>query len=254
MKALITGGTSGIGYGVASQLTKLGWDVTIVGRNKERGQQIAAELGVEFIEADLALMSEVERVASQINAPLDALVLCAGLVFPKSTDQFTAEGLETTFAINYLSRFALTQLLLPKLSANGSIVMLSGDGKHKGVSTDWAEPQFGMDSARRAALAVDLYAAELAQNHSEIRVYTCYPGIVRTNLLRNAPFFMKLFVGALGSSVDKGSAYVTRLITGNATGVHWNKDKPLQFSPPLPDEGSHLLAYTQNILQDRSSI
>ena len=75
MKALVTGGTSGIGYGVANQLTEHGWQVIIVGRSQERGQAIAARTGAEFIQADLALMSEVERVAAAVQSPLDALVL-----------------------------------------------------------------------------------------------------------------------------------------------------------------------------------
>jgi NAD(P)-dependent dehydrogenase (short-subunit alcohol dehydrogenase family) len=249
MRAVITGGTSGIGYGAARHLTELGWDVTVVGRNTERGVQIATDLGVRFIEADLALLSEATRLANLIPIPLDALLLSAGIVFTRPDQPFTSEGLETTFATNYLSRFVLSQLLLPKMSPNGCIVMISGDGNHKSVSMDWDEPHFGMASAQKAALAVDLYAVELAKANLQIRVHTCYPGIVRTNLLRNAPLPMRLFVRLFGSSIEHGSSFAARLVTENHTAVHWNKDKPLVFSPPLPDDNNALIDFSQGILE-----
>ena len=68
MKALVTGGTGGIGYGVATQLIAAGWDVTIVGRNTARGREIVSETGAQFLQADLSLMSEVSRVAQSVTA------------------------------------------------------------------------------------------------------------------------------------------------------------------------------------------
>src|SRR5690606_754260 len=157
-------------------------------------------------------------------------------VFPQSHQQLTEESLEATFATNYLSRFALSQMLLPEMSANGCIIMISGDGNHKGVSMDWNNSQSGMMSAQRAALAVDLYAVELAKDNPTIRVHTCYPGIVRTNLLRNAPLPMRLCVRLFGSSIEQGSQFVIRLVTENHTTTHWNRDKILAFSPPLSND------------------
>jgi NAD(P)-dependent dehydrogenase (short-subunit alcohol dehydrogenase family) len=249
MRALITGGASGIGYGAACRLTKLGWNVTVVGRNDQHGNRMVSDLGVQFIKADLSLLSETVRLAENITMPLDALILCAGIVFPQSDQHFTGEGLETTFATNYLSRFALSQMLLPKMSPNGCIVMIGGNGNHKGVSMDWNESQSGMASAQRAALAVDLYAVELAKDNPTIRVHTCYPGIVRTNLLRNAPLPMRLFVRLFGSSINHGSQFVIRLVTEDHTTVHWDKDKPIRFSPPLPNDTNGLIDYSQSLLE-----
>jgi len=232
MKALVTGGTGGIGYGVATQLIAAGWDVTIVGRNSTRGAKIAAETGAQFLQADLSRLSEVKLVAECITGPIDALVLCAGIFQPEEIH--TVEGHELTFATNYLGWFALSQLLLDQMNLDGCITMISGNGQHKNVSTDWAAPRSGMQAARTAALAVDLYAAELAVQAPQIRVHTVYPGIVKTDLLRDAPWLMRAFIQLFGISVERGSAHVTRLITNHHDGIHWNKGEPMRFSPPLP--------------------
>jgi NAD(P)-dependent dehydrogenase (short-subunit alcohol dehydrogenase family) len=249
MKALITGGTSGLGYGAARQLIESGWDVTIVGRNVQSGTQTAEAMGARFLQADLSLMSEVYRLASTLEGPLDALVMCAGVVSTQPIDQRTTEGYELTFATNYLGKFVLSQLLLPKMTPEGCIVMVGGDGQHKGVSTDWSTYQSGLRAARMASLAVDLFAAELAKHEPHLRIHTCYPGIVKTNLLQDAPWLMKLYVQILGSSIARGSSYIINLVTQPHQGVHWNKDKPMTFSPSLPTDIHQLLDYSQTVFE-----
>lgn len=250
MKALITGGTSGLGYGVAKQLAERGWDVTIVGRSVENGMQIASEIGCHFIQADLSLMSEVHRLAQQIASPLDALVMCAGGVSMGSDVILTDEGYERTFATNYLGRFVLSQLLLPKMQSGGVVMMVSGNGKHKNVSTDWENHDTGMKSAFKAALAVDMYAEELASSVNNLRVHTCYPGWVRTNLMRDAVLPIRLMMRLLGTPIEKGSAYITRLILEDYDGVHWMKDQPMVFPVPLPinAEADSLWRYSQQAM------
>lgn len=255
MKALITGGTSGIGYGVAQQLAQADWNVTIVGRNITRGEQIAHEVNGKFVNANLSLLSDTIRLANELSDSFDAVVLCAGAIFPDEQPQ-TAEGLEPTFALNYLSRFALSQALLPKMKEGSRFIMVSGNGKHKNTSTDWAAHHTGQAAAFKAALAVDLYAAELARRVEQIHVYTCYPGWVRTNLLQNAPLPTRLIFQLFGSSVQKGSAYLTRLVTETPTQVHWNKSTPMQFSPSLPtgDETDLLWTYSEEIVAEKTAV
>jgi NAD(P)-dependent dehydrogenase (short-subunit alcohol dehydrogenase family) len=253
MKAVITGGTSGLGYGVACQLARLGWEVTIIGRDRQRGTQIAGDLGVRFMQANLSLMSEVDRLANEIEGSLDALVMCAGIVSMRREPQYTAEGYELTFATNYLSKFALSQRLLPKMMPEGCVVMLGGDGRHAGVTMDWDTTQTGMAAARMAGLAVDLYAAELAKRELHLRVHTCYPGIVKTNLLRDASWPIRLYMQILGASIEQGSAYITRLVTDRREGVHWDKAKPMIFSPPLPADPNRLFAHSLALIENHTT-
>lgn len=253
MKALITGGTSGIGSGVARQLADCGWDLIIVGRNSEGGKQIAADINGQFIQADLSLMAEVERLAGQITEPLDALILCAGSLSMQSDIVRTNEGIEQTFATNYLSRFVLSQMLLPQMNHDAVIVMVNGNGKYRGVTTDWETEERGFKAAFKAALAVDLYASQLANHAKDLRVHTCYPGWVRTNLFRDMILPLRLLMGVFGTKLEKGSSYVTRLVLEKHQAVHWMQDTELQFQLPLPgdDVAEALRAYSEQLISER---
>src|SRR5512147_1895066 len=126
--ALVTGGTDGIGKAIARELAVRGTDVLIVGRDPEKGARAERELRasaghhhVRFLQADLSLMRETDRLADEViaNAPkLHRLVLCAGVV--RGRRVVTTEGVESNYAINYLSRFVLTGRLLPLLQAAGA--------------------------------------------------------------------------------------------------------------------------------------
>ncbi|MCG5218021.1 SDR family NAD(P)-dependent oxidoreductase [Streptosporangium sp. KLBMP 9127] len=121
MKTLvITGGTDGMGKELARTYLSCGDTVVIVGRDKSK-----ALPGAHAIAADLSLVSENRRVIDEINAAfptVDALVLCAR--YFRSTRFVTAEGLEATFALEYLSR----HLLSHGLTDPGVIINVSGPG------------------------------------------------------------------------------------------------------------------------------
>src|SRR5271166_3646286 len=114
--ALVTGGTDGIGKAIAHELALARMQVIIVGSDAEKGMRAERDLraatgsdSIHFIQADLSLMRDVDRLAAQIAARwpiLHRLVLCAGIV--RGRYGLTAEGIETNFAVNYLGRFALT--------------------------------------------------------------------------------------------------------------------------------------------------
>src|SRR6202049_116767 len=113
--ALVTGGTDGIGKAIAHVLAGEGIDVVVVGSNADKGATAVRELhrssgndNVEFLQADLGLIRNVDALAalvSQRRPRLHYMVLCAGIMRGKQT--LTPEGIETNFAVNYLSRFAL---------------------------------------------------------------------------------------------------------------------------------------------------
>ena len=125
--AVVTGGTDGIGKEIARGLAGAGHRLILIGRDAAKGTRAAQELlettgnaGVRFIQADLSLVSEVNRLAEEIvrHFPqVHYLVHCVGVV--RGWRELTSEGVESNFAINFLSRFALTQNLLPALKAAG---------------------------------------------------------------------------------------------------------------------------------------
>src|SRR6266850_2178327 len=120
---LITGATSGIGEVAAERLASMGARIVAIARDKARGEATLARLRerapglahrVHY--ADLSLLAEVKRVASEIAAAeprIDVLINNAGAVFYKR--QFTRDGLELTFATNHMSYFVVTQGLRDRL-------------------------------------------------------------------------------------------------------------------------------------------
>src|SRR5688572_9458083 len=174
--ALVTGGTGGIGAAVAEKLAAEGDRVIIVGRDLERGAAMVRLMTERnpnaehrFRTADLALLSEAARVTDEIAAlapRLDAAVFCAGIL--SAIPEWTAEGLERTLALNYLSRFLMIRRLLPRLeqSASGRIVLVANAGIYPDT-LDFDDLQHrrgkrGLRVAGRTQFANDLLAVELA--------------------------------------------------------------------------------------------
>lgn len=139
---LIVGGTQGIGKSIAVRLAQLGASVAISGRNETAGANVVAELEANspasakgkahfrFYKADISLISEVKRLVNEVkqqceDTGLNYLFFTAGRV-PTSARIETAEGIEYQFAVHDLSRFAITELLVPVLKkAKGGARVIS---------------------------------------------------------------------------------------------------------------------------------
>ncbi len=198
---LVTGGTSGIGKATAVAMAAMGADVVVTGRDPERGGRAAEEIraestggSVELILADLAVQSEVRRLAEDFRERhdrLDVLVNNAGLV--QSTRTETPDGIEMTLAVNHLAPFLLTNLLLDllKKSAPSRVVTVSSEAQRWG-SMDFDDlqsrrrysgfPVYGMTK-----LANIMFTYELAERLEGTGVTaTCvHPGAVNTRFGAN---------------------------------------------------------------------
>ena len=214
--ALVTGGTDGIGREVALGLARGGDRVLFIGCNTERGARVLAELrkarsGVDhlFLPADLSLLSETARVAEEVTRltdRLDAAVFCAGVL--STVPEWTSEGLERNFVLNYLSRYLLARRLLPALtgSPSGRLVLVSNAGMY-GDSLDFDDLQHrrgkpGLRVAGRTQFANDLLATELAARlrGTPVEVTCVFPGLTDTGVFNNArglPRVMRLLAPAV---------------------------------------------------------
>ncbi len=136
---LITGGNSGIGYECALELARQGWQVIIASRNKEASatavKKIAQETGnnsIVAMELDLGSFSSIRRFVKEIeekNLPLNALVCNAAVQMNKRL-VLSPDGYELTFAVNHLGHFLLTNLLIERLLANSSRIVIVASGVH----------------------------------------------------------------------------------------------------------------------------
>ena len=198
--ALVTGGSSGIGRALAEALAAAGLTVGIVARDAARGEEargsIAAASGNERVElfiGDLSDLSSVRRLAKTIAEAyraIDVLVHCAAVYTPHRA--VTADGLERMFATNLAGPFLLTNLILDQLRAGPArILVLSAPSTVKLDFDDLqAERRFRSLSVFGASKSADLlFTFELARRleGSGTTANAIHPGLVRTNLMRDAP-------------------------------------------------------------------
>jgi NAD(P)-dependent dehydrogenase (short-subunit alcohol dehydrogenase family) len=174
--ALVTGGTAGIGRATAQGLVRRGFEVVIVGHNRERGERVAREIQeqpgagrVTFEAADLTSLDEVralgERLAGQLPQ-LNALVHNFGGMY--ADRRVTTDGHEATFAGNVLTPLLLSTLLLPALRAGppSRVVFVNSDAHKFAVANldDLRAERFyrGFDIYARSKLLQLLVARHLS--------------------------------------------------------------------------------------------
>ena len=192
---VITGGSDGIGYAAARALKKAGHHVILVGRNPEKTARVANELGVPYHLSDYARLSDVVRLAGELNAydRIDVLANNAGGA--QKERKLTEDGFERTFQINVLAPFLLTNLLLGKLSASHATVIQTASiaANLFGADFDPADPENEKDytpfrAYGRAKLCDILFTRELQRRYGDsgITAVAFEPGVVRTNWSRSS--------------------------------------------------------------------
>ncbi|MEV0039904.1 SDR family NAD(P)-dependent oxidoreductase [Streptomyces sp. NPDC050804] len=144
---VITGGTDGIGAAVARALFSRGDHVVVIGTDPEKGDRLAREAatapgGLDFVRADLSLMSSTRRVIDEVveaHPAIDGLVLCAR--YFRTHRRVTAEGFEDNFALFYLSRVLFSYGLLDALekAERPAVVNVAGPGHDTPI--DWDDLQ-----------------------------------------------------------------------------------------------------------------
>ncbi|HOO73154.1 MAG TPA: SDR family NAD(P)-dependent oxidoreductase [Spirochaetota bacterium] len=175
-RALITGATSGHGQALAMSLARLGAECVLLGRNRGKCEKTASQISKatgrspEIVLCDMSSMNEIRRAADEImrdEKPLHMLINNAGIVNQHYRE--SADGIEETFAVNYLAMYLFTTLLLKKLktSAPARIVNVSSD-THRVASLDLNDPEGKsrgysfMGAYGRSKLAIVYFTIELA--------------------------------------------------------------------------------------------
>lgn len=217
---LITGGNSGIGKATAIELAKKGATVVLLCRSKERGQEAVQEIidqsgnqQIDLFIADLASQRSVRQVADEFKRKydkLDVLINNAAVFLPKRSE--TEDGIESTFATNYLSHFILTHLLLDSLEASGDGRILNVASKHGGIKMNFDDLMTKQNytffrAVGPTKLGLILFTKELA-NRLEgrpITVNSLHPGIIRTNLMHQMPWILKGLFRLFSANPTKGA-------------------------------------------------
>lgn len=199
--AVITGATDGMGRVVAPHLAQAGFHVVVQGRSATRGAAVvdairAAGGSAEFMECNLASLADIRRFAAGLKAKfprIHLLINNAGIgTGPEGAPREVSEdGFEARFAVNYLSGFLLTHLLLDqvKASAPSRIVNVASDGQ---AAINFDDLQLernysGEEAYCRSKVAEIMFTLDLAEElaGSGVTVNTMHPNsFMATTMVR----------------------------------------------------------------------
>ena len=176
--ALVTGGSSGIGYAIARMLRDEGYDVTVSARNRERLEAAAAELGAESIAGDVAREEDCEQIVTQHRARferLDVLVNCAGVGVAARIEELETKHWDLQLNVNLRGAFLVTRFALPLLKeARGIVVNISS------IAGTMAAPGLAAYGAAKAGLISLTRSLNAEHADDGIRATAICPGFVDT--------------------------------------------------------------------------
>src|SRR5437764_7326195 len=226
---MVTGANSGIGKATALELAQMGASVVMVCRDRARGEEARSEIttkssnnAVDLLQADLSSQQSIRQLVEtfqQHYTHLHVLINNAGASFPGRRE--TVDGLEMTFAVNYLAPFLLTNLLLDRLTASAParIVNVSSNSHKAGyIQLDDLQEVKRYRPMRvygQAKLAVVLFTYELSRRlqGTGVTANCLHPGFVATNFAQSdvGPAFRLLvkLIANFGTSPESGAKTCT---------------------------------------------
>jgi NAD(P)-dependent dehydrogenase (short-subunit alcohol dehydrogenase family) len=228
---LVTGANTGIGLETAAGLAAQGAKVVITARDMAKGRTAVGEItsrhpdaSVDVMQLDLAKLSDVRRFAkdfSERHPKLDVLINNAGLVLDKRS--LTEDGLETTFQVNHLGPFLLTNLLLDNLKAAApSRIVNVASTAHRSATIDFDDLQTergyrSMRAYAKSKLCNILFTRELARRlaGTGVTANSLHPGTVRTGFGRDGDVS-----GIFALGIKIGGVFFKSPAQGARTSIH----------------------------------
>lgn len=265
---VVSGGTAGVGRGVAESLASLGAHVVVLGRDEGRGETAAREIReatgndrVQWIQLDLSSLASVRATAAVLLERLPqihVLVNNAGGMW--DAREQSVDGIEMTWATNVVGPYLLTELLLDRLAETGGariIEMTSGGAYSQRLelgevlgATEEFEPKAVYSRTKRAQIILtELRAVELADRG--IVAHVTHPGWTDTPGLRDTAAmesFVRRFEADL-RTLEQGADTAVWLASadqpGRTTGLFWHDRRPRE---------THRTDVTRESEQDRRDL
>ncbi len=258
---IVTGANSGIGKATSLGLAQMGATVVMVCRDRTKGEEAQNEIktksgndAIDLLLAELSSQDSIRQLVEnfqQHDKQLDVLINNAGGV--NLSRRETLDGLEMTFALNYLAPFLLTNLLLDKLkaSAPARIVNVSSESHESGyIKMDdlQLEKKYRLMRAYgQSKLALVLFTYELARRlqGTGVTANCLHPGFVATNIGQSGVgrvgrSIVKLIFSSLGISPEEGAKTSIYLASSpdieGVTGKYFVKSIPVRSAPISYDE------------------
>ncbi len=257
-RVLVTGATTGLGRVTAVALGRMGAEVVLVARDRQKAEATLDELRqagappAHALFGDLSLMSSVRAIAAEARDRFDGfdvLINNAGAIF--NSRALTDEGFERTFALNHLGYFLFTNLLLDRIRSGGRIVNVASEA-HRPAKIDFEDLQLEKRYTAFGAYCVSklmnlCFTFELARRIRErgLTANAAHPGPVASNFGRsNRGFFGALFAlaGPFMLTPEKGARTQIWLASSpdvaGASGKYFAKEREKQPSPRALDEAT----------------
>ena len=262
---IVTGANSGIGRATAQGLAARGAHVVMVCRDRKRGRDARDAIrdatgndAVDLTLANLASQLEVRELADRLLDTydrIDVLVNNAGVY--NDLRSLTVDYVETTFAVNYLSHFLLTNLLLDRLKRTAerhgeARIVNVGSEAHRGGTIDFddinaAEDYGGLQAYAQSKLALLLFTYELARRlrGTGVTVNCVHPGVVATNIwsgnkdpLALAAQMFKWFYRSPERGAEGPLYLATSPEAADVTGAYFKDTEPVDSSDASIDEAT----------------
>jgi NAD(P)-dependent dehydrogenase (short-subunit alcohol dehydrogenase family) len=247
---VITGATSGIGYGIANGLAAKNFELVLIGRDPRKGQSAVEKLeketgnsAITYYNTDLCSQTKIRQTGEEIRQHyprIDVLINNAGVW--TSRYELTDDKIETQFAVNHLAYFLLTHILYPSLaqSDNGRIINVGSDshkfGKINFDDLNLAKSYHGLKAYGQSKLANLLFTYELHRRKKEghVSVYCVQPGLVKTDIgvKHTNPFHAFMWKLRRLGGMTPGQAALTAIHLASsdevatASGLYWDRCKP----------------------------
>ncbi|KAJ3311458.1 hypothetical protein HDV04_004060 [Boothiomyces sp. JEL0838] len=274
--ALITGASGGIGKACALELAKKGCHVFLFGRSAEKTLPVIEEIKaiskndkVEFLEADLMDLAQVEQAADKFlekGLPLHILINNAGIMHQPY--KLTKDNMESQLGTNHFAHVVLTNKLLgvieasaPSRVVNITSILHENPYKH-GINYDtWcdeksynAEDQYGTSKLLNVHFTKKLQEkldakAQAEGKEGKVYVNCVHPGVVKSNLLRNPAnysFFFDLSFKIIGISTEHGA--ITQLYVATNPSIEAQNIKGKYFTPYHQIEETSAMARDEKLI------
>jgi NAD(P)-dependent dehydrogenase (short-subunit alcohol dehydrogenase family) len=260
---LITGGNTGIGQATAIALARDGGRVYIACRSAAAGEAAVARIksqagsaDVRLLALDLGSLASVRACAAEflaLDEPLHVLVNNAGVGGQRG---LTADGFEQHFGVNHLGHFALTALLLGRMTASGPgarVINVSSDAHYNARGIDFAAVQrptatfAGMREYAVSKLCNVLFTQELARRQAGtgVTAYALHPGVVASDIWRRVPRLARPLITRRMLTTEQGAVTSVYCATSPAvaadSGLFYDKSAVREPSPVATPELAELL-------------